>query len=270
MSDSPDKQPLSGNWLLWIGLGIFSIVGLALAIFVGIGIGRETAPSITQDSGREAVPSANAAPSPAANADPPNDLREHQRLVSAVLGDLERDFLIGDSPTRGNPDATIVLFEFSDFQCPFCARATQEVEAFLADSESEVLLVYKHLPLNDIHPEAIPAALASWAADQQGEFWAFHDALFANQDALGDGLYEEIAQDLNLDLAQFNRDRQSEAAKAAIARDLALAAELQLGSTPTFIMGGLLIPGAVPAELFAEALARLQAFQEQNTGNDPE
>lgn len=266
MSDSPDKQPLSGNWPLWIGLGIFSVVGLTLAISVGIFIARETTPPIAQESPSEAAIAANAEPSTA----PPNGLREHQTLVGEVLSDLERDFVIGDSPTRGNPDATIVLLEFSDFQCPFCARATQELEAFMADSESEVLLVYKHLPLSDIHPQAIAAALASWAADQQGEFWAFHDALFANQEALGDPLYEEIARDLQLDLEQFNRDRQSEAAKAAIARDLALAAELQISSTPTFIMGGLLIPGVIPADLFAEALARLQAFQEQSAGDAPE
>ncbi|MEM0980787.1 MAG: thioredoxin domain-containing protein [Cyanobacteria bacterium P01_H01_bin.58] len=266
MSDSPDKQPLAGNRLLWIGLGIFSVVGLILTILVGVFIARETTPSIAQDSAREAPTAAGAGPSTA----PPNGLREHQSLVGEVLGDLERDFVIGDSPTRGNPDATIVLLEFSDFQCPFCARATQEIDTFMADSEAEVLLVYKHLPLSDIHPQAVPAALASWAADQQGKFWAFHDALFANQEALEDSLYEEIAQDLDLDLAQFNRDRQSEAAQAAIARDLALAAELQISSTPTFIMGGLLIPGVIPADLFAEALARLQAFQEQNADTAPE
>jgi hypothetical protein len=71
-----------------------------------------------------------------------------------------------------------------------------------------------------------------------------------------------IAQELALDMEQFNRDRASEGANAAIAQDLALAQELQLTSTPTFLMGELLLPGAIPADLFAEALIRLKAFDD--------
>jgi protein-disulfide isomerase len=160
-----------------------------------------------------------------------------------------------------NADADIVLLEFSDFQCPYCAQATTEVDAFVDDHEADVLYVYKNLPLTSIHPEALPAALAAWAAGQQDQFWPFHDALFANQGQLGEELYIQTAQELGLDVDQFNRDRASEAAKAAIAQDLALAAEFQLSSTPTFIMDELLIPGAVPADFFAEALVRLQAEQ---------
>ena len=98
-------------------------------------------------------------------------------------------------------------------------------------------------------------------SDQQGQFWEFHQALFANQADLGEELYVQIATDLGLDLEQFNRDRASDEAKAALARDLALVQEFQLRSTPTFIMADLLIPGAVPSEFFEEALTRLQAAQ---------
>ena len=74
---------------------------------------------------------------------------------------------------------------------------------FMAEHEDDVLYVYKHLPLTQIHPEAIPSARASWAAQQQGQFWPYHDALFANQARLGSELYPEIAQDLGLDMDQF-------------------------------------------------------------------
>ncbi|MDA0266561.1 MAG: thioredoxin domain-containing protein, partial [Cyanobacteria bacterium] len=119
---------------------------------------------------------------------------------------------------------------------------------------------FSNILLARIHPEAIPAAQAAWAAQQQGQFWPYHDALFARQPELGEDLYLALAQELELDIEQFNRDRASEGANAAIAQDLALAQELQLTSTPTFLMGELLLPGAIPAELFAEALVRLKAF----------
>lgn len=266
MADSSEQQTsrqTSRQWpLRWAAGGVGAIAVLLVAAIVVV-VGNSSAPEPEPPA---EPPTANTptseAPAPAAPAD---DLRARQQQVSAVLQDLDREVLIGGSPTRGNPDASVVLMEFSDFQCSFCARAVPEVKSFVDGNEADVLFVYKHLPLMQIHPEAVPAALASWAAQQQGEFWAYHDALFANQDRLGEDLYVELADTLGLDVEQFNRDRASTDAQAAIARDLALAAELQLNSTPTFLMGDLLIPGAVPADFFAEALARLQAFQQRDS-----
>ncbi len=247
------------KWVKSLGLGALGGVAIALAgslfLFWAEMPAREEVAAPTDET---VTPTAEADPARVPEA--PTDLRAHQQHVSAVLADLDRDVLVANSPTRGNPDAEIVMLEFSDFECPFCAQATAEVETFLADAEDEVLFVYKHLPLVQIHPEAIPAAQAAWAAQQQGQFWPYHDALFARQVELGEDLYLELAEDLKLDVEQFNRDRASEAANAAIAQDLALAQEFQLTSTPTFIMGELLLPGAIPADLFTEALARLKAF----------
>lgn len=249
--ETPATPARSSKWPLWLGIGFFGVVGVALLISL-----------LSFMRGGDEVPTVADAPDAAlTEGNPADDLRAHQALVSEVVEDLGREFLIGDSPTLGNPDAEIVMLEFSDFQCPYCSQASGQVEAFMAEHESEVLLVFKHFPLNSIHPEALPAALAAWAADQQDQFWDFHKALFANQAELGDELYVQIAEDLGLDMEQFNRDRASEAAKSAVARDLALAQEFQLRSTPTFIMDNLLIPGAVPSDFFAEALQRLQAAQ---------
>ena len=266
-STQPDQH--SVNWPLWIGGGAFGGAVIALVIALSGLVGqrsdilsllRPPADSTTQ------LPSDSATQLPAdstSETNPPADLREHQQLVSEVVSDLEREFLIADSPTRGNPDADIVLYKFSDFQCSYCAQATKEVETFLSQHESEVLFVYKHFPLAEVHPEAIAAALAAWAAGQQDQFWPYHDALFINQDSLGEEFYLEVATELGLDIEQFNRDRASDAAKAAIARDLALASEMHLDSTPTFIMDDVLIPGAVPADFFVDMLARLKAFKEE-------
>lgn len=189
---------------------------------------------------------------------PPPNAEAHQELVADVVTSTDRAELVGDSPTRGNPDAELVLLKFSDFQCGFCARAAGPMAGFMDEHEEDVLYVYKHLPLTQIHPEAIPAARAAWAAQQQGQFWAYHDALFANQARLGADLYEDIAQDLNLDMEQFERDRTSAAARDAVNQDVQLTRQLRLNSTPTYVLNDLLVPGNVPVNFFEDVVARVK------------
>jgi protein-disulfide isomerase len=191
--------------------------------------------------------------------DPQAAWQAQQQHVTQVLKSMDRAALIGDSPTRGAADARVVLVEFSDFQCPYCASAATDMKTFMAAHASDVLFVYKHFPLSRIHPEALPAAKAAWAADQQGQFWAYHDALFADQAQLGESLYVKLAEEVGLDVERFNRDRNSPAAAAAVDRDLQLARQLNLNGTPTFLMNNLWIPGGAPLEFFEEALVRLQA-----------
>ncbi len=165
---------------------------------------------------------------------------------------------IGDSPVRGAENATLVLYEFSDFQCPFCARSKAVVNEFMAAYGDQVQLVFKHYPLDQIHPEATPAARAAWAAQQQNQFWEYHDALFENTDRLGEALFIEIATALELDLEQFNRDRESEAAAAAVQADQALGEGLGIQGTPFFILNGQPISGAQPLPVFETALRLAQ------------
>ena len=91
---------------------------------------------------------------------------------------MDREQLIGDSSTKGPQDAEIVLLKFSDFQCPYCAVASADMKTFTDNHPDDVLYVYKQLPLESIHPEAMPSAKAAWAAGQQDQFWLFHDGLF--------------------------------------------------------------------------------------------
>ncbi len=172
-----------------------------------------------------------------------------QVVVTEVITSLDRADLLATSATQGNPNAAIVLFKFSDFQCPYCAVSAAQMKDFVRRHQEDLLYVYKHFPLNNIHPEATPAAKAAWAAGQQGQFWLYHDGLFANQERLGEDLYLELATAMGLDLEQFNRDRASPEAEATVQQDLALAQRLELESTPTFLMNDLLIPGGVTPEL---------------------
>ena len=138
----------------------------------------------------------------------------------------ENNALVKDSPTLGSTSQDILLLEFSDFQCPFCAQTYKTVKQFANKHDQNLTLVYKHFPIDRIHPEAVPAAQASWAANEQGKFWEYHDALFDNQSQLGEKLYIKIAQELDLDLDKFNQDRNSEAASDAIQKDLELGKSL--------------------------------------------
>lgn len=160
---------------------------------------------------------------------------------------------------RGKADSKLVLIEFSDFQCPYCRKAYQTMQDFMAAHGQEVALVYKHLPLGEMHPEATGAALASWAAQQQGKFWEFHDALFSAQDRLSDGFYSETAKSLGLDVARFDKDRASDAAKAAVQRDLDLAQKLGIQATPQFLLNARPITGAAPLEEFEKVLGEARA-----------
>jgi protein-disulfide isomerase len=185
---------------------------------------------------------------------------EHQELVTEVISSLDRNSLVGGSPTKGNQNAKIVIFKFSDFECPYCAVTAGSMKDFVARNQEDLLYVYKHFPLTQIHDEAMPAAKAAWAAQQQGQFWLYHDGLFANQERLGEDLYVELAESMNLDMEQFNRDRTSPEAETAVQADLELAERLQLTGTPTFIMNDLLIPAGVPPEVIEDLFNQINAI----------
>jgi protein-disulfide isomerase len=164
--------------------------------------------------------------------------------------------LIGNSPRQGA--GKVVFVEYSDFQCPYCASAHKAIQQFLQRQGRDVTFVYKHFPLRQIHPQALPAARAAWAAGQQGQFWAYHDALFANQARLGEPLYAEIATNLKLNLSRFNQDRKSSASLQAIQTDVDQAEQLGLSGTPTLIMNQRFLMGPITVEELEKQLSQLR------------
>jgi protein-disulfide isomerase len=170
-----------------------------------------------------------------------------QQLKQQMQVDLK------NAPILGNPSASLTLVEFSDFQCPYCIQAQPTLKALLQKYKGKIRLAYLHLPLS-IHPEAKAAAQAAWAAGQQGKFFAYHDRLFSLAGALQPESYVQIAQDLGLDLVKFNRDRQSPQASAQIESDLQQAAKLGIQGTPSFVLNGILLRGALPIADFEDAI----------------
>jgi protein-disulfide isomerase len=179
-----------------------------------------------------------------------------QQIRQGFLQALETNpkLVIHESPTTGADDLKVVLMEFSDFQCPYCAKAHKIVKQFMAKHGDEVTLVYKNFPITSIHPEAMPAAKAAWAALKQGKFWEYQDALFSQQDKLGEKLYLATAKNLNLDLEKFEKDRTN--ADGAIDEDIRLAQTLGISGTPFLVLNGEAFSGGVQLSDLENALTR--------------
>ena len=156
------------------------------------------------------------------------------------------------APVRGAVDAPVTIVEFSDFHCPYCRRVQPTLLQLLDRYEGRVRLVYKHLPLDALHPEARQASRASWCAMQQGRFWEFHDAVYASgsSDASNEAM-NAIATKVGLDLSAFGTCLTSREAAAAVDRDAAQGEALGLTGTPGFFVNGRELTGAQPLEAFA-------------------
>ena len=145
------------------------------------------------------------------------------------------------SPIKGLADAPVTIVEFSDFQCPFCARSEALVAQALQAYPTQARVVFKHFPLVSIHPQAMPAALAAVAAQRQGKFWEMHEVLFANQRALAPEQIEEYARRIGLDLQRFKADIASDEVKAQVQADIDLARRSGVRGTPTIFVNGKLL-----------------------------
>lgn len=174
-----------------------------------------------------------------------------------------------DIPTKGFPsigpkDAEITIVEFSDFQCPYCQKWHVEVyEQLMAAYPNKVRLVYRNLPLEQIHPQAMNAAEASLCANDQNAYWKYHDKLFDNANALSDDLYARLAKDLGLNTAAFEKCMSDHKHLSAIQKDMQFAIDLGVQSTPTFFINGLAVVGAQPLSVFQ------QVINEELAGNIP-
>jgi protein-disulfide isomerase len=155
--------------------------------------------------------------------------------------------LRADDVVEGAANAPVTIVLFSDFQCPFCARIEPALKQLAQAFPGKVRFAWRHQPL-PFHPNALPAAKASEAARAQGKFWAMHDKLFADQQALSDATYERYARELGLDLARFRRDLSGEAAPKRIAEDQQVAASVGATGTPTLFVNCRKVVGAKPFE----------------------
>ena len=165
----------------------------------------------------------------------------------------QRIEVLEEDPVRGSLDAPIEIVEFSDFDCPYCKRATDTLARLLVDYGDQIRFVYKDYPLPS-HPNAFKAAEAGNCANDQGKFWEFHDKLFESQGALDVGSLKEYAVELGLDANTFTTCLDSGRYASQVERDLEIGAGYGVSSTPTLFVNGRAILGAAPYESFVEII----------------
>jgi protein-disulfide isomerase len=184
-----------------------------------------------------------------------DQLRSKHGIASALPP--YRATVAASGPERGPAGARVTIVEFADFQCPFCQRAEPMLQAVMSAHPDDVRLVFRQLPLTDLHPSAALAANASLCAQQQGQFWPMHDAMFADQAALSAPKLTATAARLGMNEDQFSKClSEGPADAAAIAKDAYAAAELGIDSTPYFFVNGRPVRGLVSAAQLEEIVTQ--------------
>jgi protein-disulfide isomerase len=172
-------------------------------------------------------------------------------LVAPPLGAELDD---GSSPARGPTKAAVTMVEFSDFECPFCRQAQETLKQIAERYGDEVRLVFKHLP-SEGHRNSLPAARAAYCAGEQDRFWQFHDALFA-AGSISPSSFAQLAASLGLGRDKFAECLGAERSRAAVVKDIELANRYRIDSTPSFLINGKLVKGALSFAEFQSVIER--------------
>jgi protein-disulfide isomerase len=182
-----------------------------------------------------------------------DELKKRARVQ--VLLQAPRVEVAAVGPSRGPADASVTIVEFSDFQCPFCARAQPVVERVMKAYAGKVRLVFRDFPLS-FHSNAARAAEAGHCADEQSRFWPLHDWIFQHQNELGAAELSGAARELGLDGQRFDACMATHKYEQAVADNQAAGEKAGVSGTPAFFVNGELLSGAQPFEKFQELLDR--------------
>lgn len=164
-------------------------------------------------------------------------------LYSQYVTKQANEGVVIEPHVKGNPDAAVVLVEYSDFQCPACKQFYPYVEDIIETYGDSIRFEYRHFPLKTIHPHAVEAARASEAAAQQDAFWPMYARMFENQSTWANstnprGHFIQYAEEIGLDVDTFTRHLGSSVIANAVENDFEDAREQGFGSTPTFLLNG--------------------------------
>ncbi len=174
---------------------------------------------------------------------------------------------VGYDPARvkGNPKAPVTIVEFSDFQCPYCKKTETTMNELLTKYNDRVKLAFRDFPLRALHPQAQVAAEAARCAGEQGRFWEFHDALYADQSKLDEADLVAHAQSLGLDEKSFQSCLKAGKFKAQIDQDLQEGTKAGVAGTPGFFINGIFVNGAQPEAEFEKIIdTELAAVRDGN------
>jgi Na+/H+ antiporter NhaA len=194
----------------------------------------------------------------------PSSVRARQigRTAEDIL-DLAEDVDPDHDHIRGPDAAPVTLLEYGDFECPYCGQAEGAIRELLASHGADIRYVWRHLPLNDVHPSAQLAAEASEAAAAQGRFWEMYDTLLSHQEELSPRDLARYATDLDLDVERFEDELRRREYAGRIGEDVASADESGVSGTPTFFINGRRHYGVYDLDTLTEAVraAKTRALQ---------
>lgn len=161
-------------------------------------------------------------------------------------------------PMFGNKGAKVTIVEYTDFECPYCSRGAQTIKQVLSQYPKDVRVLIKHLPL-DFHPKALPAAKYFEALRMQSNDLAlkFHDEMFTNQETMkskGEDYMKSVAKKLGANMPQLSKNLSDEKIQQIIAADTEEAKKFGISGTPGFIINGVSLKGAYPAEEFKKII----------------
>ena len=178
---------------------------------------------------------------------------------------VRRTPILADSVTpvdhSDGPDhAVVTVVEYGDFECPACAAAEPAVRRLRELHAGELRFVFRHFPLEDVHPHALLAAEAAEAAAAQGQFWAMHDRLLANSRHLERRRLDEFAAEIGLDVARFKAELDDDIYRQRIREHQDGARRSHLRGTPAFFVNGVFEEvGVELRELFKKAAELIAA-----------
>ncbi len=189
----------------------------------------------------------NKANAPAAPAAKPQAKKPEPKVDTSKLK-------VAGSYTKGPENAPITIYEFSDFQCPYCNRANQTLMQVYDQYKGKIRIVFKAFPL-PFHKEAEPAHRAALAAGKQGKFWQMHDKVFANQKALKTpGTLDKYAQEIGLNMEKYKKDMESAELKKQVQDEMAMGKTVGVRGTPAFFINGTRLVGAQPIAKFKQVI----------------
>jgi protein-disulfide isomerase len=203
-----------------------------------------------------------------ADSEPAGTSDDELLQVEAELDGIAVGFTEDGHPYLGDPNAGVVLKEYSDFQCPYCVRFFSQSLPVLRENQianGDVVLIYYDFPLSNIHPQAFAAASAARCAGEQGAvaYWAMHDALFTNVQEWSveqpEAVFSDLASEIGLEVEPFESCLADNGFEAEIHSDLAEGSALGITGTPSFFLNEQLLVGAQPIDVFNGAIATIQA-----------
>ena len=186
--------------------------------------------------------------------------------VAVLLRQPKLEMGYDPARVRGDSKAPVTIVEFADFQCPYCKKVQATLNDLLTKYQGQVKLAYRDFPLSTLHSQAQMAAEAGHCAGEQGKFWEYHDALYADQKKLSQSDMLETARRLGLDGKSFQSCLASDKFKAQIEQDIQEGTKAGVAGTPGFFINGVFLNGSVPVVDFEKIINReLQAIGNQNS-----